>query len=129
MKRTKLSSTNQANKNYLEDVCMGAYALGIIGSRWKLSIFFHLKEGPMRFSELKQAISGITERMLALNLSEMERDHLLTRKVFAEVPAKVTYELSQIGIALTPVWEQLGSWGRKHKDLLLTNASKLSDET
>jgi len=121
MKRAKLSSTYQANKNYLEDICMGAYALGIIGSRWKLSIFFHLKKSPLRFSELKQSIGGITERMLALNLSEMERDRLLTRKVFAEVPAKVVYELSPIGVALTPVWEQLGSWGRKHKDFILTD--------
>lgn len=128
MKRKKLSSTNQVNKNYLEDICMGAYTLGIIGSRWKLSIFFYLKERPMRFSELKQSINGITERMLALNLSEMESDRLLIRKVYAEVPARVVYELSPIGIALTPVWDQLGSWGRKHKDLILAEAPTLPKE-
>jgi len=115
MKKRKLSSTNQVNKNYLEDVCMGAYALGIIGSRWKLSIFFYLKDRPMRFSEIKQSLSGITERMLALNLGEMEKDKLVTRKVFAEVPVRVVYELTPIGKALTPVWEQLGIWGRQHK--------------
>ncbi len=102
---------------------MGAYALGIIGSRWKLSIFFYLKDRPMRFSELKQSLGSITERMLALNLAEMERDKLLTRIVFAEVPARVIYELTPIGKALTSVWDQLGSWGRQHKDFLLTNVS------
>lgn len=118
MKKAKLSSTNQANKNYLEDICMGAYALGIIGSRWKLSIFFYLKDKPMRFSELKQSLNGITERMLALNLAEMEKDKLLSRMVFAEVPVKVVYELTPIGKALTAVWDQLGSWGRRHKDFI-----------
>ncbi|OQP44862.1 hypothetical protein A4H97_10920 [Niastella yeongjuensis] len=124
MKKTKLSSTNQVNKTYLEDVCMGAYALGIIGSRWKFSIFFYLKDRPMRFSELKQSVQGITERMLALNLTEMERDKLLTRTVFAEVPVRVVYELTPIGMALTPVWDQLGNWGMQHKDIVSEDESK-----
>ena len=122
MKKTKLSSTNQINKNYLEDICMGAYALGIIGSRWKLSIFFYLKDKPMRFSELKQSLNGITERMLALNLAEMEKDKLLTRMVFAEVPVRVVYKLTPIGKALTSVWDQLGSWGKQHKDFVSADA-------
>lgn len=124
MKKTKLSSTNQVNKTYLEDICMGAYALGIIGSRWKLSIFFYLKDRPMRFSELKQSLQGITERMLALNLTEMERDKLLTRTVFAEMPVRVVYELTPIGLALTPIWDQLGKWGRQHKDIVSGDESK-----
>ncbi|WP_121812088.1 winged helix-turn-helix transcriptional regulator [Mucilaginibacter kameinonensis] len=122
MKKTKVSSTNQVNKNYLEDICMGAYALGIIGSRWKLSIFFNLKDRPMRFSELKYSLNGITERMLALNLAEMEKDKILTRIVFAEVPARVVYELTPIGKALTAVWDQLDNWGRQHKDLISADA-------
>ncbi len=122
MKKTKLSSTNQLNKTYLEDTCMGAYALGIIGSRWKLSIFFYLSKGPMRFTEIKQALHGITERMLALNLKEMERDQLITRTVFAAVPAKVIYELTPIGAALMPVWEMLGIWGRQHKEAVEATA-------
>lgn len=97
---------------------MEAYALDLIGTRWKLAIFYMLKNGPLRFSELKSRIDNITERMLSLSLRELERDLLVSRTVYPEVPARVEYALTDSGKALEPVWGLLRVWGRKHREMI-----------
>jgi DNA-binding HxlR family transcriptional regulator len=78
-----------------------------IDSRWKLLIISKLEKKPYRFSELKKAFSYMSERMLALQLKALEQDGLIRRTVYAEVPPRVEYRLTQTGMELGPSLEQL----------------------
>lgn len=118
MGKIKTTSTNYQNKEVLEATCTTAYALSLIGTRWKLIIFYNLKDGPMRFTELKNKIPNITERMLSLSLRELEKDLLVSRTVYPEVPPRVEYTLTSAGKALSPVWDLLNEWGRKHREMI-----------
>lgn len=117
MGKIKENSTNNINRQYIHE-CDLTYAVCKIGGRWKLLILDKLKGGKLRFSELRKAISGITERMLTLQLRELEKEGLVTRTVYAEVPPRVDYELTEIAIDLIPIWNQLSKWGGKHKSLI-----------
>jgi DNA-binding HxlR family transcriptional regulator len=66
---------------------------------------------------LKRLIPGITERMLTLKLKELEKDGLLKKTVYAEVPVRVNYQLTEIAIELIPIWDCLRKWGKKHKEM------------
>ncbi len=123
--KTKKSSTNYRNKKALYEACGEAYALGLIGTRWKLAIFYALKNEALRFSQLKNNIPDITERMLALSLRELEKDQLVLRKVYAEIPARVEYELTDSSKALEPVWDYLRGWGIKHRAMVENNSRLL----
>lgn len=85
--------------------------LGILGGKWKILILFALAEGVKRFNELRRLIPGVTQRMLTARLRELEEQHIITRTVFAQVPPKVEYELSDIGKTLTPILCALKKWG------------------
>lgn len=98
--------------------CDLTYAVCKIGGRWKLLILDKLKDGKLRFSELRKSIVGITERMLTLQLRELEKEGLVKRTVYAEVPPRVDYELTEIARELIPIWSLLSKWGGKHKDLI-----------
>lgn len=98
--------------------CDLAYAVCKIGGRWKILILGKLEHGKLRFSELRNRIEGITERMLTLQLRELEKEGMVKRTVYAEVPPRVDYELTEIAADLIPIWRQLESWGGKHKGLM-----------
>ena len=70
----------------------------------------------MRFSELKEHIPNITDRMLTLHLQELEADGLISRTVYAEVPPRVEYQLTPSAVLLIPVWDQLNEWGHQHRE-------------
>lgn len=114
MTKIKETSTNSVNRSFLTD-CNLTYAVQIVFGRWKLIILTHLHKGQKRFSELKRTIPNITERMLTLQLRELEHDGLITRTVFAEVPPRVEYALTDIGIELIPICMQMNKWGAKHR--------------
>jgi DNA-binding HxlR family transcriptional regulator len=82
-------------------------------------ILFHLQAGTQRFGELRRRMPGITQRMLTKQLRALEEDHLVIRKVYAEVPPRVEYTLSEIGESLRPVIETLRQWGESHQERLL----------
>lgn len=89
--------------------------LRVIGGKWKVIILFVLSErGKHRFAELRRAIPGISERMLTAQLREPERDGLIGRKVFAEVPPKVEYSLTEYGATIRPLCDRMCTWGQKH---------------
>ncbi|SHG63899.1 transcriptional regulator, HxlR family [Chryseobacterium oranimense] len=113
----KESSTNNENKKKLEQSCSEIYAVNLISGRWILSICYCLKQGKLRFSELKNKIPNITERMLTMQLKKMEEEQLIVKKVYAEVPPRVEYELTQIGTQLIPVLDELEMWGKEHKKI------------
>lgn len=116
MANRKDNSTNILNEKMIME-CDLLYAVCKIAGRWKLLILSKLENGKLRFSEIKRVIPTITERMLALQLRELEKDGLVKRTVYAEVPPRVDYELTSISIELIPVWRQLEEWAVKHKTL------------
>lgn len=109
-----------ANEKYLLESCDLTYAVCKIGGRWKLLILCKLEDGKMRFSTLRDSITGITERMLTKQLREMEKDGLISRTVHAEVPPRVEYAMTNIAKELVPIWSELSKWGGKHRMVIAT---------
>lgn len=100
-----------------EYYCTIELTLNVIGGKWKPIILFHLgNEGTKRFSELKQKMPNITQKMLTQQLRELEHDGLVHRQVYAEVPPKVEYSLTGFGDTLMPVMEHLCRWGQSYEE-------------
>jgi DNA-binding HxlR family transcriptional regulator len=95
--------------------CPVEMTLMLIGNRWKVLILRDLLTGTKRFGELKKSVGGITQKVLTSNLREMEGNGLLTRKVYAEVPPKVEYTLTEIGYSLKPILDVMVAWGSAYK--------------
>lgn len=93
--------------------CAVEAALDVIGNKWKGVVLFHLLDGTKRFNELRRLIPSVTQRMLTLQLRELERDHIIHRKVYPEVPPKVEYSLTTFGKELQPALLLLREWGAK----------------
>lgn len=115
MGKRKESSTNMVNEKCITEGCDLTYAVCKMGGRWKLLILCKLEHGKLRFGEIKKLIPNVSERMLTLQLRELEKDGLVKRTVYAEVPLRVDYELSSISKDLIPIWLQLSNWGAKHR--------------
>ena len=96
--------------------CAVEATLDLIDGKWKGVILFHLQAGTQRFGELRRRMPGITQRMLTKQLRALEDDKLVIRKVYAEVPPRVEYTLSEIGESLRPVIETLRAWGEGHRN-------------
>jgi DNA-binding HxlR family transcriptional regulator len=108
----KESSTNSINKKYLEATCGIAYTHSMLNGRWKLSILaFLLYEKKLRYSELKNVLEGISEKVLIEQLKELQADGLVLRIAYPEVPPRVEYELSNKGKSLEKVLVQMAEWG------------------
>jgi len=107
----KESSTNAINRNMIREHCGMAFTLSLIGGRWKPGILYQLVRGKMRYSELRKQMPEVSERMLVLQLRELETDGLVRRLVYAEVPPRVEYELTEAGISLKPVLKSMSDWG------------------
>lgn len=88
--------------------------LSVIDGRWKGTILWRLSERPLRTSELRRSIPGITERMLIRHLQELVRDGILVRHQEQTVPPCVRYSISKYGLTLVPVLEVICAWGRNH---------------
>ncbi|NJK60179.1 MAG: helix-turn-helix transcriptional regulator [Oscillatoriales cyanobacterium SM2_1_8] len=88
--------------------------LDLIGGRWKVLILHELFAGTRRFGQLHRALSGITQKMLTQQLRELERDGLVHRQIYAQVPPKVEYSLTPLGQTLQPVLDALHAWGRTY---------------
>lgn len=97
-----------------ETHCPAEITLKAIGGKWKLLILRELLSGVSRFGELRRALSGISEKMLTQHLRELERDGLVSRTVYAQVPPKVEYSLTPSGKTLKPVIDGLHEWGANH---------------
>jgi DNA-binding HxlR family transcriptional regulator len=98
--------------------CAVEASLGVIGGRWKGVVLFWLLSGKKRFSELQRLLPNCSQRMLTLQLRELEHDGLVKRTVYAEVPPRVEYELTAFGASLEPVLLQLRNWGERYKKRL-----------
>src|SRR5262249_12804194 len=87
----------------------------VIGGKWKPSILFFLEGRTRRFSELQRLIPEMTRKMLTQHLRELERDEIVHRRVYAEVPPKVEYSLTKHGKSLKPILKLMSAWGSKHR--------------
>lgn len=97
--------------------CAVEAAVSLIDGKWKAVALFHLEDGPIRFNELRRRVGEVTPRMLTNQLRELEADGLIEREVFAQVPPRVEYRLSQRGQSLTPIIAALKAWGDANMDL------------
>lgn len=92
--------------------CALDVTMSFIAGKWKTVVLWYLRNGRMRFSELKQVIPQVTEKMLSLQLRSLEKDGIVGRKVYPEVPPRVEYFLTEEGKTLIPCVEELAKWGR-----------------
>ncbi|HEY9259463.1 helix-turn-helix domain-containing protein [Chitinophaga sp.] len=112
----KENSSNAINERQLRGDCGTAYTLSLIGGRWKPSILWRLLDGKLRYNELKKSITGISERVLVLQLRELENDHLVKRIVYPEVPPRVEYELTPLGWSMESLLQHISDWGTLHRE-------------
>ena len=96
--------------------CPVEVTLMLISDRWKVLILRDLLSGTKRFGELKKSIGSISQKVLTSNLRSMEEDGLLTRKVYAEVPPRVEYTLTELGKSLQPILLAMQQWGLEYQD-------------
>ena len=94
--------------------CPVEATLEVIGGKWKGVIVFHLLGGTKRFNELRRLVPEVTQRMLTRQLRELENDRIVLRVVYAEVPPKVEYSLTEYGKTLAPVLAIMQKWGTKY---------------
>lgn len=95
--------------------CPVETTLMLISDRWKVLIIPDLLEGTKRFGELRKSVGGVSQKVLTANLRSMEENGLLTRTVYAEVPPRVEYTLTETGLSLKPVLDALSLWGTEYK--------------
>ena len=91
----------------------------LLGGKWKMPLMFVIQGGPMRFGQLKRALSPITEQMLTKQLRELEKHNLIERKDYKTVPPKVEYFLTDFGRSFTQIISQFQELGKKHKKKII----------
>lgn len=101
--------------------------LSVIGGRWKPVLVCHLLAGRKRFGELRRLTPNATERMITLQLRELEADGVVSRHVFAEVPPRVEYELTDFGRSLEPILVLMQDWGAAFKERKLAEEGDVGD--
>lgn len=95
--------------------CPVETTLTLIGDKWKVLILRDLMSGTKRFGQLKKSIGNVSQKVLTAQLRAMEESGLLTRKVYAEVPPRVEYTLTETGYSLKPILDAMWSWGESYK--------------
>ena len=96
--------------------CPVEITMDLIGDKWKVLIIRDLLTGTKRFGELKKSLNGITQKVLTNNLREMEASGLVNRKVYAEVPPRVEYSLTETGLSLKPILDSMVVWGNSYRE-------------
>lgn len=97
-----------------EYTCSLGLTIDLIGGKWKLMILWYLMEESKRFTELKNAIPNITQKILTEQLRELESSNIISRKVYATVPPKVEYSMTKYGESLTPIIKNLCDWTKQY---------------
>lgn len=97
-----------------EQVCPIGGSINIFGGKWKPEIIYFLNISPRRFNELRKLIPNVTQRMLTQQLRELERDGIIKRKQFLEIPPKVVYSMSELGLSIIPIFNRLEEWNAKN---------------
>ena len=112
---------NQEDKNekkfvFDEASCPVTATMQVLGGKWKailINAIYHTS--PARFGELKRSVKGITQSMLTQQLRELEEDGLISRKIYAEIPPRVEYTLTDFGLTLSPIMQSMANWGKEYR--------------
>lgn len=112
MENTKEKNTVSAK---VLPACPVETTLTLISDKWKVLILRDLLQGTKRFGELKKSIGHVSQKVLTSQLRQMEESGLLTRKVYAEVPPRVEYTLTDVGYSLKPIMDAMWAWGKEYK--------------
>ena len=103
--------------------CPVETTLMLIGDKWKVLILRDLMPGTKRFGELKKSIGSVSQKVLTAQLRDMEASGLVTRTVYAEVPPRVEYSLTDLGKSLKPILDSMWNWGEQYKSTVSTSSS------
>jgi DNA-binding HxlR family transcriptional regulator len=105
--------------------CYFQLAMMVIGGKWKPKVLFYLGQNEaIRFGALRRAVFGISEKMLIQSLKELEKDGLVNRKVYRQVPPKVEYSLTEIGRSFVPVLNAMFNWGQSYASYLIAQQNE-----
>jgi DNA-binding HxlR family transcriptional regulator len=112
---------NQEVKNdkilvFDEISCPVTATMQVLGGKWKailINAIYHTS--PARFGELKRSVKGITQSMLTQQLRELEEDGIISRKIYAEIPPRVEYTLTEFGLTLSPIMQSMAMWGKEYR--------------
>jgi len=110
-KKATIKKCNEEESSPMD--CPITLALKVIGGKWKVIILYILRDGTLRFGEIRKKIPKITQKMLTQQLRELERDGLVSREVYPEVPPKVEYSTTKLAQELSPILDDLCAWGAK----------------
>ena len=99
--------------------CPVEITLLLINNKWKIRIIGSLLNGTRRFNEIRRILEDISQKVLTQNLREMEKDGLVNRKVYPEIPLKVEYSLTKLGYSLKPILDEMVEWGIKYEKNLM----------
>lgn len=110
---------------YTHSECPVEITLDILGGKWKGLILYRLLDGKKRFGELKKLLPKVTHRTLTMQLRELEMHGIVIRHVYAEIPPKVEYSLSPLGVSIQPIIVAMHDWGTMYKQTMRGNRSVL----
>ena len=105
-------------KKVAPSICPVSYCMSKIGGKWKPVIIYLIRNGGNRFGVMQKGIDGISKQMLTTQLRELERDGILERTIFPEIPPRVEYKVTEFGKSLLPIIDSMKKWGLSHiKDI------------
>lgn len=107
----KTNSTNHINEKAITDGCPITSTVIAIGGRWKIIILWQLKNGALRYNEIRKAIPNISEKMLIQQLKELIKSNWVDKKDYNEIPPKTEYALTPLGVSFMPILEHIYEWG------------------
>lgn len=101
-----------------DQTCGMSIAIDVVGGKWKMHLMWVLAEGPVRFGQIRRKLDGVSEKVLAENLRQLEASGIVHRELYAEVPPRVEYSLTPLGETLNDALLPLEVWGDKNRDAL-----------
>ncbi len=110
----------------ITEQCPISTSVKILNGKWKLSILWYISRRTIRFNELQRKLSNITQRTLTMQLRELERDGLIKRKAYAEVPPRVEYSLTELGETVKPILIAMCRWGKNYKKVFKSKENLFS---
>lgn len=105
--------------------CPVATTVALIGSKWKLLVLRNLRQRPWRFNELQRSLEGVSQKVLTETLRSMERDGIVRRTAYPEIPPRVEYSLTSLGRTMTPILDAMEQWGRSYQELVRSQGERL----
>lgn len=108
--------TIDKNRIFDEESCPVTATMQVLGGKWKSILVNAIYlTSPARFGELKRSVKGITQSMLTQQLRELEEDGIISRKIYAEIPPRVEYTLTEFGMTLSPIMLSMAEWGKEYR--------------